>query len=118
MHMGVTWFYRALRKRIATKDKRGWNRTFVEQLRNVAKQSLKNRYPNKMPRGIELVDKAIDSIMVLADDDSVYFYILGDVIRDAMAAKLEVPPKDYNDYSEELKKKLYKKNKDIIVKHR
>jgi len=114
MNMGVTWFFRTLKRRISTKNKRGWNRPFVEELRDVVKQSLRKRYPDEMPRGIQLVDKAIDSVMVLADDDDVYFYILRNAVRDIIDRNFDVP--QGNGFSEELKRKLREKNKDIIVK--
>jgi len=114
MNMGVTWFFRTLKRRINTKNKRGWNRPFVEELRDVVKQSLRKRYPDEMPRGIQLVDKAIDSVMVLADDDDVYFYVLRNAVRDIIEHNFDVP--QGNGFSEELKRKLREKNKDIIVK--
>ena len=115
MHMGITWFFRALKRRINTKDKRGWNRPFVNEVRKIAKQSLKNRYPNKMPRGMELVDKAIDSVMVLADDDDLYYYVLRDTIRDVFAAHLEIPKGLDRNYSDKLQRKMYEATKDTIV---
>jgi len=114
MSMGITWFFRTLKRRISTKNKRGWNRPFVEELRDVIKQSLRKRYPDEMPRGIQLVDKAIDSVMVLADDDDVYFYILRDVIKDIIDRNFDIP--HGKGYSKELKRKIYEANKDIIVK--
>jgi len=116
MNMGITWFFRALRRRIDTKNKRGWNRPFVEQIRNITKQSLRNRYPNKMPKGIQLVDKAIDSIMVLADDDDLYYYILRDAIRDIVEANLDIPKGLDRNYSKKLQDKIYEANRNIVVK--